>query len=231
MIIVTSLSAKHSNKDNQHNAIKSWNGYGECYSMNNAHEISQLEPLYSGIKFIKTDRTVQQLIGKPLVSINAMIDYANDKGEDLLLINSDIVLTGLPDFKRDGITIFSRYDYTESYEDAKMFVYGFDAFFIPHEFLKTFPPSIYSLGCAWHDLATPYRAIINNIPVYYPSGRYAYHKLHPIQYNTNEWDYIAEYFKWEFKLDKRLSGGQAATMVMNIIKSSFNEYRYSDQVL
>lgn len=220
MIIITSLSPNHSNKENQVNAVKSWKQYGECYSMNNANEISQLEPLYNDIKFIKTDRTVQQLIGKPLISINAMIDYANEKGEDLLLINSDIVLTGLPEFKQDGITIFSRYDYTESVEDAKMFVYGFDTFFIPHEFLKIFPPSIYSLGCPWHDLATPYRAIINNIPVYYPSGRYAYHKLHPTQYNMDEWNYIAEYFKWEFKLDKRLNGGQVATTIMNKIKEN-----------
>lgn len=220
MITMTSLSPAHSNKDNQHDAIKSWKQYGECYSMNNSEEILKLEPIFNDIKFIKTGRTVQQLIGKPLVSINAMIDYANEKGEDLLLINSDIVLTGLPELKQDGITIFSRYDYTESFEDAKMFIYGFDTFFIPHEFLKIFPPSIYSLGCAWHDLATPYRAIINNIPVYYPAGRYAYHKLHPTQYNMNEWNYIAEYFKWEFKLDKRLNGGQVATMIMNKIKEN-----------
>lgn len=221
MIIITSLSAGHSNKDNQHNAIKSWEGYGERYSMNSENEIIQLEPLFNDVRFVKTDRTVQQLIGKPLVSINAMIDFANKKEKDLLLINSDIVLMGLPELRQDGITIFSRYDYADTFEAAKMFVYGFDVFHIPYRFLNSFPPSIYSLGCAWWDLSLPYRCILNNIPVYYPEGRYAYHKLHPTQYNTDEWNYIAEYFKWEFKLDKRLNGGQVATIIMNIIKSSF----------
>lgn len=221
MIIVTSLSPEHSNKENQHNAIKSWQEHGECFSMNSRDEIPKLESIFDGIKFIKTDRTAKQLIGKPLISINAMIDYANEYGRDLLLINSDIILTGLPELRKDGITIFSRYDYTNSFDDAKMFIYGFDIFHIPHHLLTIFPPSVYSLGCAWFDLSIPYRCILNNIPVYYPDGRYAYHKLHPTQYNMDEWNYISEYFKWEFKLDKKLNGGQVATMIMNQIKANF----------
>lgn len=221
MIIVTSLSAGHSNKDNQHNAVKSWQRHGKCYSLNNSEEIEKLKHLFYDVKFIKTDRTVNQLIGKPLVSINAMIDFANEYGQDILLINSDIILTGLPELRKDGVTIFSRYDYTDSFDDAKMFIYGFDIFHIPHHLLNIFPPSIYSLGCPWWDISLPYRCILNNIPLYYPEGRYAYHKLHPTQYNTDEWNYIAEYFKWEFKLDKKLNGGQVATMIMNKIKSNF----------
>jgi hypothetical protein len=221
MIIMTSLSPGHSNKDNQHNAVKSWQEYGECVSMNSTEEILLLQPVFNNIDFVKTDRTVKQLIGKPLVSINAMLDYANEYREDLLIINSDIVLTGLPELKNDGVTILSRYDYTDSFEDAKMFIYGFDVFYIPNHLLNIFPPSVYSLGCAWFDLSIPYRCILNNIPVYYPKERYAYHKLHPTQYNMDEWNYIAEYFKWEFKLDKRLNGGQVATMIMNKIKSNY----------
>jgi hypothetical protein len=220
MIIITSLSPGHSNKDNQINAIESWKPYGECYSMNNSNELLQLELLFKDIHFIKTERTVHQLVGKPLVNINAIIDYAKEREQDLLLINSDIVLTGLPEFKQDGITIFSRYDYTESFEDAKMFVFGFDVFYIPFKFLNIFPPSIYSLGSPWWDLSLPYRCILNNVPVYYPKERYGYHKLHATQYNLDEWNYLSEYFKWEFKIDKKLSGGQIATMAMANIRKN-----------
>lgn len=220
MIIITSLSPGHSNRDNQNAAVKSWLKYGKCYSMNNSNEVTQLEPLFPDVQFIKTERTVQQLIGKPLVSINAMIDYANENGEDLLIINSDIILTGFPELNQDGITIFSRYDYTNIFEDAKMFIYGFDIFHIPYHFMNLFPPSVYALGAAWWDLSLPYRCILNNIPVYYPTSKYAYHKLHPTQYNMQEWNYIAEYFKWEFKLDKKMIGGQVATTIMNKIKEN-----------
>jgi hypothetical protein len=221
MIIITSLSPGHSNKDNQINAIESWKPYGECYSMNNNSEISQLQQLFSDINFIQTERTIQQLIGKPLVNVNAMIDYANEIGQDLFLINSDIILTGLPELKQDGITIFSRYDYSDSFEDAKMFIYGFDAFYIPNKFLSVFPPSIYALGAAWWDLCLPYRCILNNVPIYYPKEKYAYHKLHPTQYDLDEWNYLSEFFKWEFKMDKKLNGGQVATLIMNKIKDYF----------
>lgn len=218
-MIITSLSPNHSNKENQVNAVKSWKEYGDCYSMNNSNEISQLEWIYNDIKFIKTDRTVQQLIGKPLISINAMIDYANEEGEDLLLINSDIVLTGLPELKQDGITIFSRYDYTESFEDAKMFVHGFDIFYIPHIFLNIFPPTIYGMGACFWDHSIPYRAIVNNIPVYWCNDKKAFHKLHPAQYDYKEWEYMGEFFKLEFKLNKQWPIPKVTTTILPIIKS------------
>lgn len=219
MIIITSLSAGHSNKDNQHNAITSWQEYGKCYSMNNANEISKLEQVYTGVKFVKTDRTLQQLIGKPLVSINAMIDFAKEKEENLLLINSDIVLAGLPELKMDGITIFSRYDYANSFEDAKMFVHGFDVFFLPHKFLSIFPPTIYGMGACFWDHSIPYRAIVNDIPVYWCKGEKVFHKTHPTQYDYKEWEYMGEFFKLEFKLNKQWPIPKVTTTILPIIKS------------
>ena len=57
-----------------------------------------------------------------------------------LIINSDIVISHLPEFKKDGITIFSRFDYTTTYENSQVYEHGFDAFFIPKEFRS--PPSL-----------------------------------------------------------------------------------------
>jgi hypothetical protein len=220
MIIVTSLSPNHSNKENQINAIESWKQYGPCYSMNNGKEREQLESLYNGINFIKTERTLQQLIGKPLVNINAMIDYAKDSYNDLLLINSDIILSSLPDLKEDGITIFSRYDYSESFEDAKMFEAGFDAFFVPYKFLNIFPPTIYGMGNCFWDHSIPYRAIINNIPVYWHLSKNAFHKIHKAQYDYKEWEYMGEFFKLEFKLNKQWPIPKVTTTILPIIKSN-----------
>ena len=107
MIIVTSLSPNHSNKANQQAAIDSWQQYGKCYSMNGVNE--NIEG-FTGIEFIKTNKTMQHLYGKPLVNINAFFDNAL---ADALIINSDIIIQLLPDLNQDGITIFSRHDYTE----------------------------------------------------------------------------------------------------------------------
>ncbi len=219
MIIFTSISPGHINYDIQQQAIESWKEFGNVYSMNTEKEIEQLSPVYKEVYFIKTDKVVTHLFDRPLVNINAMIDYVKGCGDDLLLINSDVILKGLPKLHQNGITIFSRFDYTEDISQSEMFIFGFDAFHIPYKFLKIFPHSIYALGSAWFDLSIPYRYIKNNIPVYCPLEKYAFHKKHDIQWDLVKWERIAEYFKWEFNLHRHLTGGQVATQVMNEIRA------------
>lgn len=221
-MVITSLSPNHSNKEQQHKAIKSWLDLGRCFSMNRQSEIDALAAnqfIGTGISFIPTERTTEHFVGKYLVSINAMIDIARSHGKDLLITNSDILIYDLPELKSDGVTVFSRYDYTDSMDESKMFFHGYDVFHIPKQFLKIFPPSIYGMGMPWWDYWIPFHCIKNNIPVYYPGGRYAFHKLHSTQYSMEEWYYIGEYFKWEFKIDKRLTIEQVASTSLTKIKN------------
>lgn len=219
MIVVTSLSPQHTNASLQAEAIKSWQPFGVCYSLNTASEIEKIEKLYSDIVFIKTNKTVESLMDKPLVSINAILDFANVMEEDLLLINSDIILSGLPELKQDGITILSRCDYTNSFEDCRKFEAGFDVFHIPHNFLNIFPPCIYALGAAWFDYWIPFRVILNNIPLYYSQEKYAFHKRHETQYSIDEWYRVGKFFRWEFRLNEELNIEQIATDALANIKS------------
>lgn len=219
MIIVSSISPNHINSDNQLEAVKSWVNYATCYSLNTLSEIEKIKSNYPDINFIETHKTVKELCGKNLVSLNAFFDFAIDMNEDLFIINSDIIIDSLPTLAQDGITVFSRYDYTKTFEDAVMFIYGFDAFYIPKQYLKRFPPFVYGLGNSWHDLSTPYRAIKNNIPLYIPQGKYIFHKVHEIQYNYTEWMKLADYFKLEYDFDKNIAAPHLATRIMQIIKA------------
>lgn len=189
--------------------------------MNCKSEIDILkEENYSGVNFLPTTKTIEYFVGKKLININAMIDIARNQNKDLLLINSDIELSELPILKNDGITIFSRLDYEEIHtkENAKMFIHGFDMFYIPAQFLTIFPPSIYGMGAAWWDVWLPNHAILKGVPLYYPKGRFCFHKVHPTQYDYEQWIYLSKYFQWEFKIDPRLNGGQIATMAMANIR-------------
>lgn len=218
MIIVTSLSPGHVNRLLQFDALKSWQKFGRCYSLNCETEIEILEnDGYSGIEFIPTDRTIEYFIKKPLVSINAIIDFAKSINEDLLIINSDIILSALPELKQDGVTIFSRHDYTETVEDCSMFEAGFDVVHIPRHFLKIFPPSIYGLGATHWDHQIPFHVIKNNIPLYWPQKKYAFHKKHITQYDYKQWEYMGQFFKLEFKFPQQMTIGQIATMTMQKI--------------
>lgn len=215
MIICTSLSPNHSNAANQQAAIDSWQKYGQCYSLNSPGEI---QVHYDGITIQETDKTVEAFTGKRCVTINAMINFAKPRGCDLLIINSDILLTDLPEFKQDGITIISRYDYTDDINNSKIFAAGFDVVHIPRQFLHIFNPTIFAMGVAWWDYWIPYRAMLSGVPVYWPDVKVAFHKLHNTQYSQAEWLYIGEYFKWEFKFDKNLHIGQMATKILTKIQ-------------
>lgn len=222
MIIITSISKNHSNASQQQVAINSWEKYGKVYSMNCKEEIELLKDDYRNIHFLETNKTIEYFTGRPHVSINSMIDIARNQGNDLLLINSDVELTGLPELRSDGITIFSRYDWEQLHTkaNAKMFPHGFDVFYIPRRFLTIFPPSVYGLGVSHFDHWLPYHAILKGIPLYSPIKPYAYHLTHPTQYDTEQWLRYGEYFKLDFNLDKRLNAGQIATQTMNLIRKN-----------
>lgn len=215
MIILTSLSPKHSNAENQQAAIDSWVPHGTAASLNCEDEIGLLAHKFD-IQFHPTAKTMQHLYGKPLVNINAFFEG----NEDILIINSDIIIQSLPELKQDGITIFSRYDYTEDKSKCKKFENGFDAFFIPAKFLHIFPPSIYALGACWHDYYTPMTAIRNNVPVYYSNKPHMLHKLHDVQYPIQEYFDIGEVFRWEFKFQKKHLIPHVAAKALGIINQN-----------
>lgn len=220
MIVITSLSPGHRNASQQHLAIESWKQFNcPIYSMNNAAEVQKLKDLYKGIEFIETYKTIYDIVRKPMVSINTMIDAAISKDEDLMLINSDIILRDVPKFKKDGITLFVRHDYDGEFENPRIFPHGYDVFFIPKQFLKIFPPSIYAMGVSHWDHWLPLRAIQNNIPLYCPAGIYAFHKWHETQYHFTEWDKIGKYFQLDFSWDEKMTRGQIATATMAKIKA------------
>src|SRR6185503_6493270 len=89
-----SISPTHINKDIQAKAIQSWIDLGmEVYSFNCMKEIFILKPLYPNVHFIVTNRTMELTYGKPLVSINSVMDWAKQRDEDhYCIINSDVEL-------------------------------------------------------------------------------------------------------------------------------------------
>ena len=219
MIILTSLSPKHSNGANQTAAISSWNKIAKCFSLNAPEEEKDVINSYPGISIITTDRTMQHLYNKPLVNINEFFHVASKLYDDLLITNSDIIIKDIPAFKQDGITVFSRYDYIEDIIKCKKFENGFDVFYIPKKYLGIFPPSIYALGACWHDYYTPLTAINKGIPVYTFNTPYSFHKIHSVHYPQQEYFDIGEIFRWEFKFNKKYLVPHVAQKALAIINS------------
>ncbi len=218
MIICSSLSPNHLNASVQTMAIRSWKRFGEIHCFQGTEEYIKLKGEYKPVNFHATNRTLNKLTGKSIVTINKFIDFAIAKKEDLLIINSDIILLDLPKLKKDGISIFKRKDYKENFDDGNPFHNGWDAFFIPYKFLNIYPPSIYAMGACWWDYWIPFRAVKNSVPIYEHYG-YAFHKLHPTQYNQKEWQFFGEYFKLENQL-LFSHIGQMGNFVLDTIKKN-----------
>ena len=226
MLILTSLSPNHHNKELQIDCVKSWMPYGEVWSLNTQKEIDIIgQENYPGVKMLPTDKTMEHLFGKSLVNISAFFDIAKIHREDLFIINSDIHVKDLPELRQDGVTVFSRYDYRDTMDQSLLFKNGFDAFYIPERFLKLYPPSLYAMGSVFWDFNVPYRMILNNVPLYYPKGRHLFHKWHQNQYSYAEWLWLGELFAWEHRLGKEKRFGkeqivqQICTETLALIKS------------
>lgn len=228
MLILTSLSPNHCNKELQVDCVKSWLPHGEVWALNTQNEIDLIgKENYPGVKMLPTGYTMESLFGKSLVNISAFFNIGKLHRKDVLIINSDILIEDLPELKQDGITVFSRYDYHETKDQSLLFKNGFDAFFIPEKFLHLYPPSLYAQGSCFWDFAVPYVFLINNVPLYYPKRRHMFHKWHHNQYSYAEWLYVGELFIWQFRLGREKRFGkeqiiqQVCAETLALIKSKF----------
>lgn len=224
MILVTSLSPGHANKDNQLRAIESWKKICRPISLNTRDEIERMKGYdlmteLRDIDFIPTEKTIHGIVEKPLISLNAIFDFARALKTDLLLTNSDIIIRDLPKLREDGITAFARWDYEDSMDNSLMFPNGYDVFYIPYKFLSIFPVSVYGLGAPWWDYHVPYRAFTKSVPVYFGGHKVAFHKKHNAQYDYREWCKLGEYFRWEFDIDRSLHVDQLARDILNQIRT------------
>lgn len=219
MIALTSISPKHINQGIQKIAVQSWLDLGmEVVSMNSEKEIELLKEEYKGtkVKFIASHRTMEVKFGRPLITINALLDYAKDQKDDhFMIINSDIIikdvcdtLPGIRQRMENAVTMVKRRDFETDINKNEVFDSGIDIFFIHKKFLNIFPQAIYCIGECWWDYWIPYVLLQNGITVHKLNEPFAFHKKHNIQYDMYKWGWIAEYFK----LDHNLKGKNAAQL-------------------
>lgn len=218
IIAVTSISPKHNNFNQQHEAVATWSKYFKVYSLNCEEEIKLLKRKFTNVEFIPVKTTMKELIGKPLVRINDMLDFAKEQKKDALIINSDIILTDFPEPK-EGLGIITRYNFNDTHSDAEEFRVGFDAFIIPNKYLNIYPPTDYAMGVCWWDMAIPFIALIKKVKIYFVQGKIALHKNHPVQYHPSEWKKFGEYFRWQNNLDSFDNIGNLNTWVYQTIKN------------
>jgi hypothetical protein len=210
MIALTSLSPTHINGNIQQKAVDSWRKLGlHAYSFNHPSERESILK-YKGIRFVNTEKTAKHIFGKHYVLINEMIDYAPRIHDDgmVCFINSDIELDFNPDLlnkiKREldnKMVICHRQDYDKSKRVSQPYVLGIDAFFVHTKYLHIFPPSLFSMGNCFWDYNMPFTAMKNGLEVINLQNKFAFHKVHPVQYSVPNWEITGKMFAMEHGLD------------------------------
>ena len=208
MILITSLSPNHINKNIQQKAIDSWNKLGlKCYSFNHPSEISELK--YKGINIIETTNTMEHTFGKPYVTISTMIQWAKlQDSQRFCFINSDIELDYNPillgkilKHSKHSMIIANRNDYEKDKKKTNKYILGIDAFFMDKSMLNIFPPSLFCMGQCFWDYNMPFTAIKNGINVINLQNKFAFHKRHNVQYSPKHWDITGKMFMHEHDIE------------------------------
>lgn len=210
MYAITSISPTHTNANIQGVAVQSWVDLGmKVYSFNNKAECNILRPLYPNVIFIETFRTMEAVYQKPLVSINAVLDWAKAQEENnFCLINSDVqLITDKETIERievkmfDGIVLDNRIDYdTQPDNSREKYTMGIDVFFIHKRWMPVFPQSMHCFGMTFWDYFIPYVALKHGIEVSFVEQKIAFHKAHKAQYSQDNWKKSGRFFLWQEEL-------------------------------
>lgn len=235
MIAITSISPTHTNSGIQAKAVKSWIDLGmTVYSLNSKSECDNLKYKYTNVTFIETHRVMDKIYGKPLVSINAMIDFCKDQdSEHFCLINSDIELRTdrqtidrISKTMEKSIVLANRVDY-EGGSNGNKYLLGIDVFFIHRNFLYIYPQSMHCLGMTFWDYEIPFTAAKSGIEVIFLKQDIAFHKAHNAQYSADNWRKSGRYFLWQHELyqfNDKTDIGKMSTYIYNFI------YNYSKRL-
>lgn len=219
--------------------MDSWLNLGyDVYSFNCPSEVSLLSPKYPSVKFIATHRTNEHIWKKPLVSINAFIDWAKDnteKYDGIILTNSDILVDDkhneiprLIKKAEHGLEFFNRWNYVDDTSKAKAYGHGFDVFIINKKYYSLFPQSMFCMGSTWFDYAIPYWYLKNDKLIFNEGYSIFYHKEHQNQYSAKDWERMTIYFQFleSFHLETiRKSPQIINNMVLQFIQEGVKEGR------
>lgn len=220
MVLFTSLSPKHHNKDIQQSCIDSWSNAGlDCYSVNSKKEIPEIN--YKGISVLETTDFYFRN-NRTYTKLDAIFKEASEKATDyIILTNSDIEfvlneseLRSYLDKTKDGVFCINRHEYTDNKDSTLIDNKGFDTFVIHKDNIHNFIGSAFVLGLTHFDFWLPYRATKLGIPIYKTKDKITLHKRHKLHYDSKEWQITG---KWLSDLE-------------GLIKFNYNTRKISDFV-
>ncbi len=165
MLVVTSLTPRR--VEMQAEAIATWAELGApVVSLNAVEEIEGVRAAFPGVTVEAVEKSAAQTLGRPLVMLDSIWDYARARNIELLcILNSDLLLRDAARVRwlidRPFDLLFgSRLDVAEKdAAEGEAYGLGFDFFFIRPRALEVYGPSRFCLGAPWWDFWVPFAAL------------------------------------------------------------------------
>ena len=191
---LTSLPPGHADAPRIRTAIASWRDAGlDVVAFNHASEIAELRDVYD-VAFVPVVETGTHVFGRHCIPLSAMLTWARECAEPVLLINADITL-GLTAAELErirllsagGLCSFVRYNHTGDAARAVREPFGFDAFLLHGRDVPELPPSFLGLGQPFWDYVLPQAFAANGLPVYGVDFPAAFHLGHETRWSWEMW--------------------------------------------
>ena len=220
MVLFTSLSPRHHNKDRQQVCLDSWNNAGvQCYSVNAKKEVPEVN--YKGVTIIENNDFYFRN-NRCYTKLDSIFNEALERCNDyFILTNSDIEcvldkeqLLALCEKAKDGVLCLNRWEFTYDKSECIIDRKGYDTFIIHRNYLALFIGSPFVLGLTHFDFWIPYKASKLGIPIYTTNDKIILHKRHKLHYDAKEWQITG---KWLSDLE-------------GLIKFNYNTRKISDYV-
>lgn len=220
MVLFTSLSPRHHNKDRQQACLDSWvNADVQCFSVNPKKEIPEVN--YRNVTILENN-DIYFRNNRCYTKIDSLLKEGLERASDyFVLTNSDIEcvldkeqLNALFDETKDGLLCLNRWEYTDDKSDCAIDRKGFDTFIVHKDNIHNFIGSPFVLGLTHFDYWLPYKATLLGLPIYKTNDKVILHKRHKLHYDAKEWQITG---KWLSDLE-------------GLIKFNYNTRKISDYV-
>ena len=218
--VYTTLSPTHVLGDEQQRCLRSWMDAG--YHTTCVQAYSDTVDVPKGAR--RVDVEPSKGYRRPYIYLDSLVHQALEDGVDYAIItNSDIELRDpsgiLKGYLGDYMTIANRIDYKGDHK-GQVYPFGFDLFIIPRSFLEKIPKSLFVIGQTWWDYWLPYIAIKSGLPLRMAKEPILWHREHPQQHDSNEWERMTELFVWMEQVHKGRKPHDVTRMVYQQIKAA-----------
>jgi hypothetical protein len=171
----------------QRAAVETWKSVGgSVISLNHAADRGYTDQVRRFCEVVETDVSAEGVVGKPLIRIDAFLEFFRRSGAGLAIItNADIHLVqpqGLVESlaRADcNLLMGQRLDVAAlDSPDGEIFKWGFDYFCIDRVAADAIPQSMFAMGAPWWDLWLPMMAVLHGARIVRSRLPVARHVIH-----------------------------------------------------